>query len=134
MNRSLFTPQGARAKNLIALFMCIVSVLTVTVVLGGCDSDGIASKKSPIYIVRPSQEVTFPILVVGRPIVKELEIENVGEGDLIISRSLIQTNLSQSGEYKIEYRLTGSETFEEIVFTEGPEASIVELIKLIEHM
>ena len=35
--------------------------------------------------------------------------------------------MSQTGEYKIEYRLAGNDSFEDIIYTEGPEASIVEL-------
>jgi hypothetical protein len=57
--------------------------------LTGCDNTGVTTRESPQYIVRPSQEITFPILVVGREITKELEIENIGGVDLIIVRSII---------------------------------------------
>ena len=102
-------------------------LLIMLTCLYGCDNSGVSTRESPQYIVRPLQEINFPILVVGREITKEIEIENIGGVDLIIARSIIQTNVSQSGEFKIEYRLPGSETFEEISFEEGPEGSDADL-------
>jgi hypothetical protein len=97
--------------------------LIATLFAFGCDNSGVSTRESPQYIVRPSQEIVFPILVVGRSISKELEIENIGGVDLIIAQSIIQTNVSQSGEFTIEYRYPNSETYETISFEEGPEGS-----------
>ena len=106
-----------------ALRMFVFCLVSALLTLTACDNSGVTSRESPQYIVRPSQEITFPILVVGRSITKEVEIENVGGVDLIIARSIIQTNVSQSGEFIVEYKYPGSETFEVIDFEEGPEGS-----------
>lgn len=111
---------SVQTVSLLALYL-LLSMLT------GCDNTGVTTRESPQYIVRPSQEITFPILVVGREITKEIEIENIGGVDLIIARSIIQTNVSQSGEFKIEYRFPGSEVFEVVSFAEGTDGSTADL-------
>lgn len=103
------------------------AVYLFLILMMGCDNSGVTTRESPQYIVRPSQEITFPILVVGREITKEIEIENIGGVDLIIARSIIQTNVSQSGEFRIEYRFPANELFEEISFVEGTEGSTADL-------
>jgi hypothetical protein len=106
---------------------CLLSTCIVLTLFSGCDNSGVTTRESPQYVIRPSQEVTFPILVVGREITKEVEIENIGGVDLIIARSIIQTNISQSGEFKIEYKLPNNEAYQEISFEEGPEGSTADL-------
>lgn len=114
---------GFRLHHAGALRMFVFCLVSALFTLTACDNSGVTSRESPQYIVRPSQEITFPILVVGRSITKEVEIENVGGVDLIIARSIIQTNVSQSGEFVVEYKYPGSETFEVVDFEEGPEGS-----------
>ena len=69
--------------------VCVLSICALLPLFSACDNSGVSTRESPQYVVRPSQEVIFPILVVGREITKELEIENVGGVDLIIARSII---------------------------------------------
>lgn len=96
-------------------------------IFAGCDDDGISTQESPAYFVSPSEEVNFPTLVVGRADTKELTIENVGGGNLVIPRSLIQMASSIPGEYQIQYQLQQGGEYEDISFTESEEASIVDL-------
>ena len=120
-------PQPSLQYRNTSVLSTLVAFVMMSFSLGGCDSDGISTQVSPAYFVSPSESVIFPTLIVGRSVVKELTIENIGEGELIMPRSLIQMATSQPNEYQIQYRLEQGGEYADISFTPGEEASVVDL-------
>ena len=90
----------------------------------GCDDDGITTSKSPDYVVRPS-EVVFPTLVVGLELIKEVEIENIGEADLLISEFTIQSNESIVGEFEIGIQDLGEDDYTNVEFERSDEGTVI---------
>ena len=80
-----------------------------------CD-DGLSVSTSPDYVLRPSTEFVFPTVVVGRSTSQEIEIENIGEADLLISRVIVQSRMSQAGEITIAYQMPNAEAAEDLNF------------------
>lgn len=127
-NDNPLTKDRLSTHQLKLLFKCIlISLLSLSGVLFGCDDGGLQTAQSPDYLVRPSQDFVFPTLVVGQSTVKEVEIENIGASDLIIARALVQTNISVEDEFIIEYLLPGDEEFSTIDYAESAQGDTVDL-------
>lgn len=127
--------RGARHRLPRLSLGALACVMTLAGALAGvgCDSEGFTTATSPDYVVRPTQDFRFTTLVVGRSTVKEVEIENVGSVDLLISDMIIQTNMSavpaegQPQEFSVAYQLPGVEAYEEVSFVESSSGDSVEL-------
>jgi hypothetical protein len=90
----------------------------------GCDDDGLTTAQSPDYVVRPN-EVVFPTLVVGLVLIKEVEIENIGAADLLISDFVIQSNESIEGELNIGIQDVGDDGYTNVEFERSSDGSTV---------
>jgi hypothetical protein len=93
------------------IYLCLFSLAGAF----ACD-DGFSVAKSPDYVLRPTEEFLFPTVVVGRSTSQEIEIENVGEADLLVSRVIVQSRMSQVGEISIAYQKPSAESFEDLNF------------------
>jgi|GEM_PF-694250 len=114
-------------------FWALLSCASLSWAALGCDSDGLKTSSSPDYVVRPQQEFRFATVVVGRATVKEVEIENTGSVELLISNMIVQTNMSgvpgegQPQEFAVAYQLPGAEAFEEVAFVESSSGDTVDV-------
>ena len=108
-----------------AVFLSVLAIVMGSMI--GCDDDDFQTAKSPLYDIRPVAEFIFPTLVVGRSTTKEIEIENVGEADLLIARSIVQSRTSGANgeEFIIKYSIGDGEVIT-LEYTESEAGAIVE--------